>query len=190
MQATTIKTVDELKQDYKIKEIIGKGAYASVRLAVHRETKMNVAIKIMNKKRMEEEDLVGLENEVQFLSEIDHPNVVQLLDLHEDKDNFCLVLERVQGGELYDHLAKTRGLVESEIHRLMIPVFDAVFYCHGMGIIHRDLKPDNLLVSLKDLDQAVIKISDFGLARKVNPHDLATTVCGTPTHVAPEIINE
>jgi serine/threonine protein kinase len=72
----------------------------------------------------------------------------------------------------------------------MIPVFDAVFYCHGMGIIHRDLKPDNLLVSLKDLDQAVIKISDFGLARKVNPHDLATTVCGTPTHVAPEIINQ
>jgi serine/threonine protein kinase len=110
--------------------------------------------------------------------------------MYEDEDNFCLILERVQGGELNDHLVEVKCLAEAEIHRLMIPVFDAVFYCHGMGIIHRDLKPDNLLVSLKDLDQAVIKISDFGLARKVDPHDLATTVCGTPTHVAPEVINQ
>ena len=59
-----MKTVDELKETYKIKEVIGKGAFASVRLAVHRKSKMNVAIKIMNKKRMSEEDLVGIENEV------------------------------------------------------------------------------------------------------------------------------
>jgi serine/threonine protein kinase len=53
---------------------------------------------------------------------------------------------------LYDHLATIKNLAEAEIHRLMIPVFDAVFYCHGMGIVHRDLKPGNLLVSHEDLD--------------------------------------
>ena len=148
-----VKTVEKMKETYKVKEVIGQGAFASVRLAIHRETKMNVAIKVLHKKRMSEDDLVGFQNEVAFLSEIDHPNVVQLLDLYEDDDNFCLVLERLQGGQLYDYLAERKlQLSEEEIFRLMIPVFDAVFYAHGMGIVHRDLKPDNFLVSHKDLD--------------------------------------
>lgn len=77
------------------------------------------------------------------------------------------MLERLPGGELYNHLKSAKFLPEVDVHRLMIPVFDAVFYCHALGITHRDLKPENLLVSLEDLDEAIIKISDFGLARKV-----------------------
>jgi serine/threonine-protein kinase CHEK2 len=72
-----------------------------------------------------------------------------------------------------------------------VPIFDAVLYCHERGIIHRDLKPENLLLTKKDIDQAIVKISDFGLARHINPNkdDMATTTCGTPGYVAPEILD-
>ena len=89
------------------------------------------------------------------------------MEVFEDKHFFCLVLERMPGGELYNHIKTLKCLPEADVHRLMVPVFDAIFYCHGMGIAHRDLKPENLLVSLDDLDEAIIKVSDFGLARKV-----------------------
>ena len=71
----------------------------------------------------------------------------------------------------------------------MTPLFDAVFYCHSLGIIHRDLKPENLLLDNRDLEKATIKISDFGLARFVTEETLATTTCGTPGYVAPEVLS-
>jgi len=70
------------------------------------------------------------------------------------------------------------------------PIFDALIYCHKLGIIHRDIKPENLLFSSKDNDTAIIKVSDFGLARFVEGETFATTTCGTPGYVAPEILAE
>jgi serine/threonine protein kinase len=61
-------------------------------------------------------------------------------------------------------------------------------YCHELGIIHRDLKPENLLLTTKNIDQAIVKISDFGIARHIEKDDMATTTCGTPGYVAPEIL--
>lgn len=72
----------------------------------------------------------------------------------------------------------------------MSPIFDALIYCHKLGIIHRDIKPENLLFSSKDNDTAIIKVSDFGLARFVEGETFATTTCGTPGYVAPEILAE
>jgi serine/threonine protein kinase len=70
----------------------------------------------------------------------------------------------------------------------MIPVFDAVIYCHKQGIIHRDIKPENLLLNEKKLESAIIKVTDFGLARYIAIDQAATTTAGTPGYVAPEII--
>ena len=72
----------------------------------------------------------------------------------------------------------------------MVPLFDAVFYCHDLGIIHRDIKPENLLFDSKDLKIATVKITDFGLARRITLDELATTTCGTPGYVAPEILRK
>ena len=76
----------------------------------------------------------------------------------------------------------------------MAPVFDAMIYCHERGVVHRDIKPENLLLSGKTLDDSIIKMSDFGLARYIEPDALekvlATTTCGTPGYVAPEILNK
>ena len=72
----------------------------------------------------------------------------------------------------------------------MAPIFDALTYCHQLGIVHRDIKPENLLFSSKDTDTAIIKITDFGLARFVDGETFATTTCGTPGYVAPEILSQ
>jgi calcium/calmodulin-dependent protein kinase I len=72
----------------------------------------------------------------------------------------------------------------------MVPLFDALLYCHELGILHRDLKPENILFDKKDIENATIKISDFGLARYVSNSEMATTTCGTPGYVAPEILRK
>jgi calcium/calmodulin-dependent protein kinase I len=72
----------------------------------------------------------------------------------------------------------------------MIPLFDAVFYCHELNIVHRDLKPENLLLDCTELENATIKISDFGLSRYVTAEEMATTTCGTPGYVAPEVLSK
>ena len=172
---------------YKIGSVIGEGAFASVRKGKNRETGERIAVKIMHKHKMTKEDLVGVRNEIRILSDADHPNIVKLLDTFENEKSYCLVLELMQGGELYDSLISQENLSEKEVHSLMVPIFDAVIYCHSFGIAHRDIKPENLLMTEKDSTKAILKISDFGFARLIN-NGLATSDVGTPSCVAPEIL--
>ena len=79
---------------------------------------------------------------------------------------------------------------EAEARDTIAPIFDALIYCHKLGIIHRDIKPENLLFSSKDQSTSIIKVSDFGLARFIDGETLATTTCGTPGYVAPEVLEQ
>mmetsp|Transcript_72698 Transcript_72698/g.109651 ORF Transcript_72698/g.109651 Transcript_72698/m.109651 type:complete len:102 (+) Transcript_72698:190-495(+) len=99
--------------------------------------------------------------------QIDHPNVVKLFEIFEDDDYLYMVLELMTGGELFVRIVDRDHFSEKEGAEIIKPIVDALNYCHSMGIAHRDLKPENLLYSSKDKD-AMIKISDFGLARFVN----------------------
>ena len=72
----------------------------------------------------------------------------------------------------------------------MAPIFDALIYCHKLGVVHRDIKPKNLLFTSPDTHTAIIKLSDFGLARFLQADSMSTTTCGTPGYVAPEILLE
>mmetsp|Transcript_3558 Transcript_3558/g.2583 ORF Transcript_3558/g.2583 Transcript_3558/m.2583 type:complete len:163 (+) Transcript_3558:73-561(+) len=79
---------------------------------------------------------------------------------------------------------------EKEASETIRPIIDAIQYCHSNNIIHRDIKPENLLYSSKNPEKAIIKVSDFGLARYISVKTLATTTCGTPGYVAPEILEQ
>ena len=146
---------NQLKKDYKVEGVIGQGAFATVRRGKHRETKEPVAIKILSKRKMTEEDIVGMQNEIEILTNVDHANVVKLIATYEDKGHYCLVMELMEGGELFEALLQQESLDEKDVHSLMVPVFDAVIHCHtcnaGNPIIHRDIKPENLLLSDKNL---------------------------------------
>mmetsp|Transcript_10848 Transcript_10848/g.17085 ORF Transcript_10848/g.17085 Transcript_10848/m.17085 type:complete len:183 (+) Transcript_10848:241-789(+) len=130
---------------------------------------------------------MALESEVEILSQIDHPNIVKLFEVFNEKTKFYMVMELMTGGELFDRIVEKEHYSEKEAADVIRPIVDAIRYCHSMGIAHRDLKPENLLYATTD-SKAEIKITDFGLA-KVLSNDLMTTACGTPGYVAPEILS-
>ena len=179
-----------IKETYKILDQLGKGSFAFVRKAKHRETGEYFAIKILSKKKMEDKDLEAIQVEIEIMKNIDHPNVVKLYDVYEDEGHICLVMELMQGGELFEKILECDHFPECDAREAIKSIIDALRYCHGMGIIHRDLKPENLLIKDSAADDiSSLKISDFGLARFIKTDEYAQTTCGTPGYVAPEIIN-
>ena len=92
--------------------------------------------------------------------------------------------------QLFDQILQKERFNEAEARDILAPLFDALIYCHQLGIVHRDIKPENLLFSSKDLQSATIKVSDFGLARFIDEETFASTTCGTPGYVAPEILSQ
>jgi len=141
---------------------------------------------LLSKNSTNEDEQENLHLEVEILSNIDHPNVVKLYEIFDEGNKLYLVMELMQGGELFDRIVEKEAYSEREAAECLKPIVDAIRYCHELGIIHRDLKPENLLYESTD-ESSIIKISDFGLARYVE-NELATTACGTPGYVAPEII--
>lgn len=135
---------------------------------------------------LEEDDEIQLQAEIDILSQLDHPNVLKIIEIFDEEDCIYLVLELLGGGELFDRIVEKENYSEKEAAETVRPIVDAIRYCHSLGIIHRDLKPENLLY-MTPSDNSIIKITDFGLARFVE-NEMATTACGTPNYVAPEII--
>ena len=177
---------ESISDFYKLENELGRGSFAIVHAGVHKETGERVAIKIFDKSALDEDDETALQSEVDILSQLDHPNAVKLIEIFDEESNIYLVLELLAGGELFDRIVEKESYSEKEASDTIRPIVDAVRYCHGLGIVHRDLKPENLLYESED-EHSAIKITDFGLARFVM-NELATTACGTPNYVAPEII--
>merc|ERR1712216_212144 len=103
-----------------------------------------------------------LMNEMDILANIDHPSVVKLLELFDDGNNLYLIMEYMDGGELFDRIVSKEHYGEAEAMRTILPIVDAVRYCHENDIIHRDLKPENLLYQTKE-EHSDIKVTDFGV---------------------------
>ncbi len=127
-----------------------------------------------------------MQAEIDILSQLDHPNVLKIIEIFDEEECIYLVLELLGGGELFDRIVEKENYSEKEAAETGRPIVDAIRYCHSLGIIHSDLKPENLLY-MTPSDNSIIKITDFGLARFVE-NEMATTACGTPNYVAPEII--
>mmetsp|Transcript_27607 Transcript_27607/g.59333 ORF Transcript_27607/g.59333 Transcript_27607/m.59333 type:complete len:565 (-) Transcript_27607:540-2234(-) len=172
---------------------IGHGHYGVVRKCMDRQTKVWYAIKSIRKSKVGKVDV--LKREVALLKECEHPNIIQLVEVHEDQKYLHLITELCSGGELFDRIIeKTQSeeghFSERDAAGLVRCILDAIAYCHDeKGIVHRDLKPENFLFKTKD-ENAVIKIIDFGLSR----HDdvkagIMNTKVGTPYYVAPEVLN-
>jgi len=185
MNASIYKT-GSLKENYKLDKVLGEGSFAVVRKGIKKSTNEEFAVKIIDKTNLESDDQLALQTEVEILSQIDHPNIVKLHEIYDEKTRFNMVMELMTGGELFDRIVEKEHYSEKEAADTIRPVVDAIRYCHSMGIAHRDLKPENLLYATTD-PNSIIKITDFGLAKVIN-NDLMTTACGTPGYVAPEIL--
>ncbi|KAL3460660.1 hypothetical protein BJX64DRAFT_300594 [Aspergillus heterothallicus] len=191
---------------WQLGRTLGSGATGRVRLAKHAATGQTAAIKIVSKKcaAISQSDSIaamdksagnfigtgtrqmpsGIEREVVIMKLIEHPNVISLYDVWENRGELYLVLEYVEGGELFDYVSKHGPLPEEEAVRLFRQIIAGLGYCHRFNICHRDLKPENILL---DGDHNV-KLADFGMAALQPAGHWLNTSCGSPHYAAPEII--
>ena len=179
-------------EDYYIieeNEILGKGASAVVRKGIKIDTGEAFAIKIINKESLTQDERESLNNELKIMGMVDHPNIVRVEEYYECNGLVFIVMELMEGGELFDRLVEVEHYTEKQAVEAFRPLVDAIRYCHSLGIVHRDLKPENLLYKTKDED-SLLKVSDFGFSKFLIPkaQEQLFTACGTPTYVAPEII--
>uniref|UniRef100_A0A8C5BYA2 BR serine/threonine kinase 2b n=1 Tax=Gadus morhua TaxID=8049 RepID=A0A8C5BYA2_GADMO len=155
-----------------------------VKLGIHCVTCQKVAIKIVNREKLSESVLMKVEREIAILKLIEHPHVLKLHDVYENKKYLYLVLEHVSGGELFDYLVKKGRLTPKEARKFFRQIISALDFCHSHSICHRDLKPENLLLDEKNN----IRIADFGMASLQVGDSLLETSCGSPHYACPEVI--
>mmetsp|Transcript_6064 Transcript_6064/g.11062 ORF Transcript_6064/g.11062 Transcript_6064/m.11062 type:complete len:554 (-) Transcript_6064:486-2147(-) len=178
-----------IEQKYKIEEKLGEGAFAVVKKATNRQTGKVYAIKIVDRSNLDRNMEDALKDEIFILNELNHSHIMGLDDVIVTINNYFLVTEYLEGGELFDRIVDKNSYTESEARDCCRIVFDGLAYCHRKGVVHRDLKPENLLLQYKHSDSE-IKIADFGFAKVAPAENSLTTICGTPGYVAPEILRK
>jgi len=173
---------------YLISKTLGKGSFGKVKLGIYIPNKEKVAIKIVDKKKIkEQDDLIRIKREFEMLSKFDHPNIILIVEIFETQNRYYSVMEYCEGGELFNYIVKKRYLSEEEASFFFYQLICGLEYLHSLGIVHRDLKPENLLLTENNL----LKIIDFGLS---NYHDtnldlLLGTPCGSPCYASPEMVS-
>ncbi|KAL8670919.1 MAG: hypothetical protein Q9168_004565 [Polycauliona sp. 1 TL-2023] len=189
---------------WQLGKTVGKGSSGRVRKARHCITGQDAAIKIVSRSVAAKlrttslahmENLLsagerkghipfGIEREVLIMKLIEHPNVINLYDVWENRGELYLVLEYIEGGELFDHISHNGKLPEHEAIRIFRQIIAGLSYCHRFHICHRDLKPENILMDKNHN----IKIVDFGMAVLQPKNMPLNTSCGSPHYASPEVI--
>jgi serine/threonine protein kinase len=185
-------SIDKNKRDtqivgsYILGQTIGEGAFAKVKLATHQITNEKVAIKILDKESLQEDedDFIRVKREIAILKKLRHRNITQLFELMESERKIYLIMEYCEGKELYDYIILKEKLREEEACRIFQEMIDGIEYLHSQNIVHRDLKPENLLFD----SNLTVKITDLGLSTTYTNDKLLSTRCGTPSYAPPEML--
>ena len=175
---------------YEIKGNLGKGKFGQVKLGIHKESGKQVAIKIINKKYVEDMEFEEIKSEIDILKIAKHPNIIKLYDVFENEKYIYIIMEYCPGGDLFSYLEKRDFKIKEEraaeiVHKLCT----AVYFLHQYGIVHRDLKPENILM-MDQTDNADIRLVDFGLGKMLGPGEKCDEPFGTFSYVAPEVLQE
>ena len=175
--------------DFNIIKELGKGSYGRVLLVQHNKTQAKYALKAIDKRLLNNiEEKNQFLREVEIMYKIHHPNVVKLYGHFEDNTYCYLLMEYVEGGELFNLIPQNGKPKAStqQIASIIKDVISAIYYMHHMNppIMHRDIKPENILVT-SDMHA---KLSDFGWSNYIPLGDKRNSICGTPIYLAPEMI--
>jgi len=175
-----IKSISELTK----KTILGKGTFGTVYLTeVKKKHGAVYALKMMNKSHIVDcEQVRNVVNEKNLLAELKHPFLLALVGSFQDRDSLYMVLDFVQGGELFSLMQTHFKLPFSNAQFYSACILETFSYLHSLGVIYRDLKPENILID-KD---GFVKLADFGFAKKITGKTFTT--CGTPEYLAPEVV--
>jgi len=174
-------------KDFETKDTLGTGTFGRVRLVQQKsaadKSKGYYALKILKKSEIIRlKQVEHIKSEITLLKLIKHPFVVNLMGHFQDELKLYMVLEFVQGGELFSHLRREGRFTDDHGRYYAQEIVLAFAHMHNDSIVYRDLKPENLLISTT----GHMKITDFGFAKLIE--DKTWTLCGTPEYLAPEII--
>ncbi|EME48825.1 hypothetical protein DOTSEDRAFT_162654 [Dothistroma septosporum NZE10] len=196
---------------WQLGRTIGRGGCSRVRVVRHRHRDQYGAVKIITRSVAESTraqslaNLIestrgttapttagykpipfGLEREIAVMKLLEHPNIVRLFDVWENRNELYLIMEYVEGGELFHFVDERKGLSEEETVYIFRQIVSALLYCHRLLICHRDLKPENILLNQDDLS---VKLIDFGMAALQPEGRKLSTPCGSPHYAAPEVVS-
>ena len=172
---------------YKYGRIIGQGAFGKVNIGLNILSGRVVAIKSFNKEKLElnSENMKKIMYETNLMQKLNHPNITKILETFEDQKYFLIVMEYINGGNLFSFIKKRRKLSEKISKFLFKQIILGIKYIHSNNIVHRDIKLENILIDLNNR----VKICDFGIGVTLkSENELLYDQCGTPMYMAPEII--
>eukprot|EP00602_Paraphysomonas_sp_CaronLab_P009122 CAMPEP_0185026182 /NCGR_PEP_ID=MMETSP1103-20130426/10140_1 /TAXON_ID=36769 /ORGANISM="Paraphysomonas bandaiensis, Strain Caron Lab Isolate" /LENGTH=750 /DNA_ID=CAMNT_0027559677 /DNA_START=278 /DNA_END=2529 /DNA_ORIENTATION=+ len=174
--------------NYLLGNTVGEGTFGKVKSAIHIPTGEKVAVKILEKKRIQDQaDVRRVNREIKILKKAKHSNIIQLFEVLDTPNSIYLIMENADGGEMFDYIVANRHVPERQACKFFHQILNGVEELHKNEITHRDLKPENLLLKNSPAG-LLVKIVDFGLS---NTHDggrLLSTACGSPCYAAPEMI--
>ncbi|KAM6899804.1 SNF-related serine/threonine-protein kinase-like [Xenentodon cancila] len=171
---------------YDLDKTLGRGHFAVVKLARHVFTGEKVAVKVIDKTKLDPVARGHLFQEVRCMKMVQHPNVVRLYEVIDTATKLYLILELGDGGDMYDCIMKHEGGLREEVAKCYFAqIVHAISYCHRLHVVHRDLKPENVVFFEK---QGIVKLTDFGFSNRFQPGKTLNTSCGSLAYSAPEIL--
>eukprot|EP01033_Poteriospumella_lacustris_P002831 gene2831-2058_t len=183
------KVEPQIEDFYIIGDKIGSGMSGEVYLCIQRKTGRRCAVKVIDTRKfsmtpgLAKEELL---QEATLMHELKHPYIIEVLDTYHSPTAIYIVMELLEGGDLFDRIVERIRYTEDNARKVLFQIITAVHFLHSKRIVHRDLKPENILLVHAN-DDTQIKVTDFGLAKKVSAEGLRT-FCGTPQYFAPEVL--
>jgi tRNA A-37 threonylcarbamoyl transferase component Bud32 len=172
------------KEDFELLTVIGRGSFGKVMQVKHLKTGKVYAMKVMRKDAIiAKNQVTHTIDEKHVLQKIQHPFIVKLHYSFQTKDKLYMIMDYVNGGELFFHLKQDTKFSESRVIFYAAEITSALIHLHSHGIIYRDLKPENILLD----STGHIVITDFGLSKEIYDGD-TDTFCGTPEYLSPEVL--
>jgi len=183
-----------LEDDYaREPHVLGTGYNGQVNLFLDRRSTARCAVKSFKLQGVDKEKRKEIRVECEVFLSMDHPHVVRLLDVYESEEQLDLVMECMDGGELFDRVASKKKpseprprLPERDAANATSQMLLALNYIHGLGVVHRDLKLENFMCESKEGNH--LKLIDFGFSKFWSPKKKMASSCGTLAYVAPEVL--
>ena len=176
------------KYHYTFGDTLGAGAFGVVRKAVNKDTKEEVAVKVILRRKLRtQKDVDDVIEEFRILAKLDHPNIVAFKEWFASKEKFYMVTQLCTGGELFDKIVNNGRFTEHDASVVFKELVLAVKYMHSKNVVHRDIKPENLLYTSKKPDSPLV-LCDFGVARELmNENEVIMVAAGSLGYAAPEV---
>jgi len=181
----TTNNVKVTKDDFELLNVIGKGSFGKVMQVKKKDDGKIYAMKVLRKEAIiARKQVAHTKAEKSILQKIQHPFIVRLHYAFQTRDKLYMILDYVNGGELFYHLKKEGRFPEARVKFYAAEITCAMAHLHSLQVVYRDLKPENILLD----SDGHICITDFGLSKEINPEEGTHTFCGTPEYLAPEVL--